>query len=122
MSRRLSSAFALVLLCLPAAGCSSFGRSQGTTAADKIAVYQGVPRDPRSYELVKRIWAEKWRSSLWVPSFGSEEDAMSDLRNQAVSLGGDAIMNFGCYRRDADIPHAERPNLLCNGNVIKYVQ
>ena len=69
---------------------------------------------------------------------------MAHLRNQAVALGGDAIVNFGCYGLDSDQPavwHAplakvrmiprdstaspavaaySRQVMICNGTVVRY--
>ncbi len=123
MSPLQNTGFALCVLWVFAAGCSSVaGRPERSAEADKIAVYEGVPRDPRAYRLVKRVWVESWKSAFTVPNYASIEEGASDIQNQAVALGGDAIMNFGCYRRDANIPTESRPDLVCNGNVIKYVQ
>ncbi len=123
MSQLQIAGFALCLPLVLAAGCSSVTGHPGTSPeADRIAVYEGVPRDPREYRLVKRVWAGSWTSAFMVPSYGSIEEGASAMQNQAVNSGGDAIMNFGCYRRDANIPMESRPSLVCNGNVIQYVQ
>ena len=90
--------------------------------ADKITVYEAVPLDRRPYRLVKRIWVASGRSAGMVPTYDSIEEGASALRNRAVALGGDAIMNFGCYRLDANVAPESRPDLICNGNVIKYLQ
>ena len=120
---KIAAAFTLCVLCVFAAGCSSFyGHRERSPEADKIAVYETVPPGSRPYRLVKRIWAESRRSAFNVPKYGSNADGAADLQNQAVALGGDAVMNFGCYRLKPDIPADSRPELVCNGNVIKYVQ
>lgn len=120
MSRFFNTVFTLCAFCAFAAGCSSMaGPSQ---EADKIAVYEAVPLDRRPYRLVKRIWVASGRSAGMVPAYGSIEEGASALRNRAVALGGDAIMNFGCYRLDANIAPESRPDLICNGNVIKYLR
>jgi hypothetical protein len=89
---------------------------------DKIAVYEAIPSDPRPYKLVKRIWVASGRSAGIVPKYQSAEEGAAAFRERAIALGGDAVMNFGCYRMDADIAPESHPTLICNGNVIKYLQ
>ena len=121
MTRLCKTVFTLCAVCVFAAGCSSVtGRPERSPEADKIAVYEAVPADPRPYRLLKRVWVETWRSAFTVPKYGTIEAGAADLQNQAVALGGDAVMNFGCYRLDAGIPPGSRVALVCNGNVIRY--
>jgi hypothetical protein len=120
MNRFSNAIFTLSVFCVFANGCSSMaGPSQ---EAAKIAVYEAIPLDPRPYRLVKRIWVASGRSAGIVPKFDSTEEGAAALRNRAVALGGDAVMNFGCYRLNADIAPESHPSLICNGNVIKYLQ
>lgn len=85
--------------------------------ADKVAVYESLPPDRRAFRLVQRLHGEPWRSAIAVPRYPSVAAGADDLRNRAVALGGDAIVNFGCShsRADPDSPY------YCNGNVIKFV-
>ena len=123
MRHHNNAGFVLCVLCLFTAGCGSLpGRTEHSAAADRIAVYEGVPAGYRQYRVVKRVWSESWRSAFAVPVYGSIEDGANDLRGQAVALGGEAIMNFGCYRFDPGILTPSRTGLVCNGNVIKYQQ
>jgi hypothetical protein len=120
---KIAAGFTVCVLCVFAAGCASFaGQRERSPDADKIAVYEGVPPGPRPYRLVKRVWAQPWRSAFYVPNYGSDADGAADLQNQAVALGGDAVMNFGCYRFKPDLSAELNPELVCNGNVIKYAQ
>ncbi|MBI2752589.1 MAG: hypothetical protein HYX46_03610 [Betaproteobacteria bacterium] len=49
MSQLHATGFTLFMLCMFAAGCSSVaGRPERSAEADKIAVYESVPRDPRA--------------------------------------------------------------------------
>ncbi|TAK46027.1 MAG: hypothetical protein EPO27_08975 [Betaproteobacteria bacterium] len=122
--RQLPSAgFALCVVCIFTAGCASLsGRAERSAEADKVALYEGVPAGYRTYRIVKRVWTESWSSAFTVPTYGSIEEGASDLQGQAVTLGGDAVMNFGCYRFDPGIMTPSRTGLVCNGNVIKYQQ
>jgi len=122
MSRPFSmTIFAISALAVSAAGCTGFGTHTGTAPeADKVAVYEASPPGSRNYVLVKRIWSPSWRSALWVPGYSSVAEAAADFRNQALALGGDAVINFNCARYDATIPPESNPTLFCNGNVIKH--
>ena len=120
---KIAAGFTVCVFCALTAGCTSFaGNPERSPEVDKIAVYETVPPGPRPYRLVQRLWTESWRSAFNVPKYGSTADGAADLQNQAVALGGDAVVNFGCYRLKPEIPAESRPDLICNGNVIKYVQ
>jgi hypothetical protein len=115
-ARRLPLAFFVAVLC--AQGCAIFPQRAGPSPeAEKIAVHEASPPGPRDYRMVKRLWVEPWSSAVSVPRYGSVEEGAADLRNQAVALGGDAVVNFGCYHSAVD----PRSALYCNGTVIKYV-
>ena len=86
--------------------------------ADRIAVYEALPTDHRPYQLVRRLWVEPWAGAIAVPRYASVEAGAADLRNHAVVLGGDAIMNFGCYHSGVD----PRSAYHCNANVIRFVR
>ena len=120
MSRFFNTVFTLGALCVLAPGCSSMPEPSQT--ADKIAVYEVDPPDHRPYRLVKRLWVTTWRSAALVPTYRAIEDGRVDLQNQAIALGGDAIMNFGCYRFDPNIALESSPKMICNAKVIKYLQ
>lgn len=85
--------------------------------AAEIAVYEAFPPSARSYQLVKRVWVDGWTSAYRVPAYPSVEAGAADIRNQAALLGGDAVMNFGCYHKGVDPASA----YYCNGNVIRYL-
>ncbi len=121
MSRPFSMILAISAMSVSAAGCTGFATHTGIAPdADKIAVYESAPPGLRSYVLVKRLWVESWTSAVCVPSYHSVAEAAADFRNQAVALGGDAVMNFNCSQYDATIPPESNPKLFCNGSIIKY--
>ena len=104
-----------------AAGCASVtDRAEPAPQAEKVAVYESAPPGSRPYRLLQRVWTETRQSKLRVPQYRSVEAGASDLQNRAAALGGDAIMNFGCYRADPSLAPDIGPGLICNGNVIKY--
>jgi hypothetical protein len=108
-----------LLLALFAAGCTAMPEQHAT--APNVPVWESYPQDSRPYRQVKRIWVDSLRSNFFLPSYASIEDGANAMRQHAVALGGDGVMNFGCYRQDANIPHAEKPALHCNGTVIKFL-
>jgi hypothetical protein len=123
MNLRPIAGFSICLLFVLATGCASIaGSGERSPQAYMIPVYETAPPGPRQYRLVKRIWVESSRSAFTVPRYRSSSEGVGDLQNQAVALGGDAVMYFGCYRLDADAQPGEGRGLICNGNVIKYVQ
>lgn len=103
-------------------GCSMFtGRAEpspeAVAQAERIGVYESSPPGSRAYRFVTRLWVEPWRSAIRVPRYASVEAGVADLRNQAVALGGDAVVNFACYHIAVD-PNSD---YRCNGTVIKYL-
>lgn len=116
-SARKSLAGVLAAVC--ASGCALYEtRAAPSPEADNVTVHEAGPPGQRSYVLVKRLWVEPWQSAISVPRYASSEAGAADLRNHAVALGGDAIMNFGCYRSDT----GSRSDYFCNGSVIRYVR
>ena len=153
MNRTIRTSLAFALACSGLAGCASVDRlfepavrnAPGfVPGADAIAVYENSPPGSRQYRFVKRLWVESWKSVFDVPHYSSVDAGLADLRNQAAALGGDAIVNFGCYNLPAVSPPtwnslwtrmrtvpresvprqagdaSSPPVLICNGTVVKY--
>ena len=85
---------------------------------DQVSVHESVVSAPR-YQIVKRLWTESWRSAVRVPTYASSEDAMADFRRQAANLGGNGVINFGCYPLPGLIGGDTR--LVCNGTVVRFL-
>lgn len=115
---RLMTLLPALLVAVLSAGCT--GMPEQHASASSIPVWESYPQDPRPYRQIKRIWAGSWASNFLPPSYASIEDGANAMRERAAALGGDGVMNFNCYRRDANIEHAEKPALHCNGTVIKF--
>ena len=109
-----------VVFSLTAAGCSTLWSSTAPDLpqAAQVGVYESFPPSDRDYVLVRRLWVDGWTSALGIPRYASVEAGAADLRNHAALLGGNAIMNFGCYHSAVD----PRSDYYCNGNVIRYVR
>jgi hypothetical protein len=104
-------------------GCSMLsGRNdpspESAAQAERIDLYEAAPPGARDYRFVSRLWVEPRQSAARVPRYASVEAGVADLRNRAVDLGGDAIVNFACFHSDVD----PKSDYYCNGTVIKYVQ
>ena len=101
-----------LLACALLAGCAT------TEPPEKVRLYESVTGAPQIAAVVKRLWVDSWGSALVTPTYASIEEGAADLRENAASLGGDGVINFGCYRMgDAvDAP------LKCNGTVVRFKQ
>ncbi len=107
---------------LPLLACLSACATQAPMAPgnpDQVSIHESVVSAPPRYEIVKRLWAESRRSAFRVPTYASSEDAMADFRRQAASLGGNGVINFGCYH----LPGARGTGtrLACNGTIVRFL-
>jgi len=88
-------------------------------SVDQVSIHESAVSAPPRYEVVKRLWTGSWRSVFLVPSYASSEDAMADFRRQAAGLGGNGVINFGCYRLPGVRGTGDR--LACNGTVVRFL-
>lgn len=95
------------------AGCAT----QEPTPPEKIGVYESVTGAPQVATIIKRLWVETWPTAFVFPTYGTAEEAAADLRERASSLGGNGVINFGCYKMRGD--QADSP-LACNGTVVRF--
>jgi hypothetical protein len=84
-----------------------------------IPVYESVTPTTRRFEIVKRLWTESWRSLLAVPGYESREQAVAAFREHAIGLGGNGVINFGCYRLPGAFGGGTR--LACNGTIVRFL-
>lgn len=106
-------AIPIVLAALALAGCAS---SSAPVPVEQVAVHDSQTSIPPGYKVIKRIWVDSWASAVFVPSYASPEEAAQSMRRQAADLGGNAVINFACYRwvgwpRDGAFG--------CNGTVVR---
>ena len=97
------------------AGCAAHPPVE-PVPADKIPVYESVTGSPKVAAVVKRLWADSWVTAFNVPSYASADEAAADLKERASALGGDGVINFGCYHQ-TDAPDSR---LWCNGTVVRF--
>ena len=84
-----------------------------------IPIYESVTSTRMRYEIIKRLWTESWRSLFTVPGYESREQAMAAFREHAASLGGNGVINFGCYQLPAVFGTGSR--FACNGTVVRFL-
>ena len=108
------AALAALLTPLPAAHAQA--------EADKVTIHESVTSAPPRYQIIKRVWVESWRSAFRVPTYRSQEEAAADFRRQAASLGGDGVINFGCYNRVISPNPPPGSALSCNGTIVRFLQ
>ena len=118
--RLASAAFLSLLLCL--FGCATPLPVESVTtpaAPQKIAVYESVTDAPARFQIVKRLWIESWISVVGTPWYDSLDEAKQAFREQAESLGGNGVINFGCYPMAGILGGGSR--LSCNGTVVRFL-
>lgn len=111
MANRLGwTALAVMLLPLVAAAAE----------ADKVTIHESVTSAPARYQVIKRLWVGAWISAFRVPTYRSLEEAQAAFRGHAASLGGDGVINFGCYNRVISPNPPPGSALSCNGTVVLF--
>ena len=103
----------LIALNVVVAGCATYE----ATPPEKIGVYESVAGAPQVGTIIKRLWVDTWPTAFIFPAYSSSEEGAADLRERASSLGGNGVINFGCYKLRGD--SADSP-LACNGTVVRF--
>jgi hypothetical protein len=86
--------------------------------AEQVTIHESVVSAPVRYQVIKRLWVESWLSAFTVPSYGTREEGMAAFRQHAVNLGGNGVINFGCYRKPGIFSSAR---LACNGTIVRFL-
>ena len=83
--------------------------------ASQVRIYDSPTGVAKRFEVIKRLQVGAWTSAFGTPSFATREEGAEALRRAAAELGGNGVLNFGCYRK------SEQPDAVlgCNGTVIK---
>jgi uncharacterized protein YbjQ (UPF0145 family) len=120
MPRFLATAFLAGLF----SGAAGFALAQSAPAAapanlEAIPIHESVTSVTQRLEVVKHLWTESWRSALIVPGYESREQAIAAFREHAISLGGNGVVNFGCYRMPGVSGAATR--LACTGTIVRFL-
>lgn len=110
LKRNLPAALAALLMPIAAAAVD----------ADKVTIHESVTSAPPHFTILKRVWVETWRSAFFVPTYRSQEEAAAAFRQHAASIGGDGVINFGCYNRVISPNPPPGSALSCNGTIVKF--
>jgi len=119
MFRSLATAFLAGLMGCAALCATAQSNPPAPSGPQAIPVYESVADTNRRFEIVKRLWTESWRSLFATPGYESREQAVAAFREHAVSLGGNGVINFGCYRMPG--PFGGGSRLSCNGTVVRFL-
>jgi len=87
--------------------------------AQPIPVYESVTSTPKRFEVLKRLWIESGRSPFAIPGYESREEALAAFQAHAAGLGGNGVINFGCYRLPGVFGTGSR--LACNGTIVRFL-
>ncbi len=113
MARFITPIFLLASLSMLAA-CATPAPT-APASQDQVSIHESVASAPPRYVTIKRLWVGSWRSVFTVPRYATKEDAMADFRRHAADLGGNGVINFGCYHPvDSD-------RYICNGTVVRFL-
>lgn len=113
MARFVSPVFLLASLFLLSA-CATRAPT-APVSPEQVAIHESVTSAPPRYEIIKRLWVESWISAFGVPRYASMDEAKAAFRGHAADLGGNGVINFGCYHPvDSD-------RYYCNGTVVRFL-
>lgn len=120
MPRSLATVFLAALLgCAAASALAQANTPAAPADAQAVPVYESVTDTTRRFEIIKRLWTESSRSLFAVPGYETRELAVAAFREHAISLGGNGVINFGCYRLPGAFGGGTR--LACNGTVVRFL-
>jgi hypothetical protein len=102
--------------------CAGTGIAQGDVEqrASQLRIYTFGEIGMGKYETVARLWGDSWRSAIRVPTFPSQEQAISALRAEAARRGADGLLNVSCRDQGrAQWSSNTEPAFLCYGIAIR---
>ena len=113
MARYLSPLLLLACLCL-LPGCATQAPA-APVSADQVTIHESIASAPPRYEIIKRLWVGSWISAFGVPGYASTDEAKAAFRRHAANLGGNGVINFGCYHP------VDSERFICNGTVVRFL-
>jgi hypothetical protein len=120
MLRSLAAVLLAGLIGCAAAPALAQANTPGAPADPQaVPVYESITDTTRRFEIVKRLWTESSRSLFAVPGYETREQAVAAFRELAVGLGGNGVMNFGCYQMPGAFGDGRR--LACNGTIVRFL-
>jgi hypothetical protein len=117
-----SSRLAALAAASACALCTGAAVAQGVVEqrASELRIYALGEISMSRYEVVGRPWADSWRSTLWVPTFPSQEQAIAALQAEAASRGADGLLNVNCLDQGSwSWSSKTEPAFLCYGIAIR---
>jgi hypothetical protein len=112
-------AFAIGML----AGCAGIPQGDVERRAADVTVYKVDQRVGQSYDIVRRLWTESWRTAFWAPTFPSEDEAIASMRAEAARMGADGLVNVNCLDQGRSAwSQSPEPALLCYGIAVRLRQ
>jgi|SRR5882672_7885185 len=88
-----------------------------TTKAEDVKIYSPAQLRQGEYDTVARLWVDRWRTALWVPSYSSRDDGIAALKDKAASLDANGLINVDCYGDSGLFGGSEA--FTCYGKAIK---
>ena len=121
MKIRSARVFALVggTVCVLSVG-AGIAQSDVEQRARELKIYASGEINMSRYEVVGRPWVDSWRSAFWLPTFPSQQEAISALRTEAASRGADGLLNVICLEQGHwKWSSSTEPAFLCYGTAIR---
>ena len=112
MANRLLAGLALASLLAPLGAAA--------VETDQVVIHESVTSAPVRYEVIERLWVGSWISAFTVPKYRSREEAEAAFRGHAARLGGNGVINFGCYDRVISPNPPPGSPLSCNGTIVRF--
>ena len=80
--------------------CAAFAfvvlASAASAAPEDIRVYEPGTLTRDRYEVVERLWADSWRSAIYIPGHADQTAAIAAMKNEALRRGANALTNVAC--------------------------
>lgn len=116
MRLHASKTVVALAVCASLSACAMWKKDEVQPGSGSgVAVYNTNQLTPAQYQVVKHIWVDDMRSNVRVPTFGSLDEGIAALKDQAAAAGGTGLINTMCM--DASGYGAGR--LLCYGDAIR---
>jgi hypothetical protein len=97
--------------------CVSAVAAAQSAGTEPVRVYDSTQLALAQYTVVKRLWAEGWKSAFWINGYRDESSARRALLDEAGRLGADGVINLHCLSRTDAIFNPS--GYYCYGNAIK---
>jgi hypothetical protein len=118
LSSQLSALVAVAVCGL--SGCASVPQSDVERRPPEVKVYDLGQLPANRYEVVSRIWVDSWRTAFWPPTYPSQDEAITSLKDEAARVGADGLVNVICLDQGRSRWFmSPEPAVLCYGNAIR---